>query len=78
MPQNKPQFYMVWNPTGVSPTVEHPTHEKAVKEAERLATSCPGHAFYVLKAISVSRISGVVTESLQPILQSDLRSCHPQ
>ena len=65
MPYNHlPQFYVVWNPTARVPMVQHPTVDLAVAEAERLAVSNPSYVFYVLKAISVSRCKGVVTEHL--------------
>ena len=74
MPQNKSQFYMVWNPNGKAhPLLEHPTAEAAIRESERLAADNPSHPFYVLKAIKVSRSTSTLTEDLQPFGQSDAR-----
>lgn len=43
-------FWLVWNPRGHAPTVQHDCEEKAVAEAQRLARTNPGHEFYVLMA----------------------------
>lgn len=45
------KFWMVWNPDGRAPTRMHGTRETADAEAERLARSCPGNTFFVLKAV---------------------------
>lgn len=66
MAQNRPQFHLVWNPTGRIPLVKHATVVEAHQEAERLATANPGHEFFILKATHVSRMPAVLTECLQP------------
>lgn len=43
-------FWMVWNPDGYPPRVQHFTEHKAVLEAERLARCHPGQRFYVMLA----------------------------
>jgi hypothetical protein len=43
-------FFVVWCPTGGSPTVRHSTKDLANAEAERLARANPGSRFYVLLA----------------------------
>ena len=53
-------FWCVWCPAGQSPTVKHPTMESAVKEAKRLALTCPGMQFFVLSAVAVAK-------SLEPV-----------
>lgn len=49
---SKPNFWIVWNPDGDNPTYRHPTEELAFAEAARLALTCPGHSFIVLRAVS--------------------------
>lgn len=46
--------YLVWNPRHGSPTVAHPTKERAIAESERLAKLNPGRQFFVLEAVGVS------------------------
>lgn len=48
-------FWLVWNPAGASPRYRHPGRQSAQAEAERLAEANPGHEFYVLHAVSVSK-----------------------
>lgn len=49
--QPKPAFWLVWREGGNStPHFKHTSEEEAEKEAERLAASYPGVAFYVLPA----------------------------
>lgn len=48
-------FWCVWCPDGRSPTVKHSTMESAVKEAKRLALTCPGLQFFVLSAVAVAK-----------------------
>lgn len=46
------QFWMVWNPAGNVPRVQHASFDKASLEAERLARANKGQRFYVLEAVS--------------------------
>jgi hypothetical protein len=62
---NKSKFWVVWQPEGGSPTFRHETEVSATREAERLAESDRGRAFYVLEAVSVSRKVSVVTTKLE-------------
>lgn len=48
MTQNK--FWLVWNEAGNAPKKPHDTQEKAISEAERLASMYPQHAYIVLEA----------------------------
>lgn len=43
-------FWVVWCPTGGTPTVRHADERVARKEAERLARTNPGQKFHVLEA----------------------------
>lgn len=43
-----PPFYLVWNEDGFPPRFKHDSVTAAENEAERLASSNPGRAFYVL------------------------------
>lgn len=61
---NEEGFYVVWQPKGGNPRVRHDCKHNATLEAERLAQANPGREFYVLEAISVSRIRTVTTEQL--------------
>ena len=49
-------FYLVWNPDGTNPRFRHSTKTGALIEAQRLAATSPGTDFYVLHAVSVSRV----------------------
>ena len=42
------QFWLVWNPNGRSPVMQHLTAESAETEAKRLARMSPGQLFFVL------------------------------
>jgi hypothetical protein len=46
----EPEFFLVWNPAGRSPSVRHDRREDASREAERLARLQPDATFYVLRA----------------------------
>jgi hypothetical protein len=46
----EPQFWVVWNEDGGSPTFKHPDYASARKEAQRLARIAPGQRFVVLAA----------------------------
>ena len=50
------KFWMVWNPLGRQPAVRHDTEQEAITEAERLASKHEGHPFFVLCAVSLSRV----------------------
>lgn len=73
MAQNQPQFYMVWCENSNTSVVKHESVWLAQCEAERLAALNPGRSFYILKAIKVSKVAAVITEELQPKLQSSAR-----
>lgn len=48
------RFWMVWSPTGRTPTFKHDSEESARNEAERLArNTSPGEKFYILEAKAV-------------------------
>ena len=49
-------FFLVWRDGGYPPRFRHETKAKAVAEAERLAREKPGETFYVLQALTVTRI----------------------
>lgn len=53
-------FYLVWNPEGANPRFRHSTQTRALIEAKRLAAASPGTEFYVLHALSVSRVKDPV------------------
>ncbi len=53
-------FYLVWNPNGTNPRFRHSTRTGALTEAQRLAAAQPGQDFYVLHAVSVSRVKDPV------------------
>ncbi len=59
-----PTFWMVYNPRHSAPRVQHPTHEAAVAEAQRLARLQPDDTFYVLavSAIVKAEVSISTTE----------------
>lgn len=54
------EFFVVWNPAGSNPQHRHNTYEGAALEAKRLAKLAPGTNFYVLHALSVSRVKDPV------------------
>lgn len=45
-------FFMVWNPNGYPPKVQHGSRKKADDEASRLAREHPGERFVVLMAMA--------------------------
>ena len=53
-------FFLVWNPDGTNPRFRHSTQTGALTEAKRLAAISPGQDFYVLHAVSVSRVKDPV------------------
>ena len=56
------KFWLVWNPAGRVPTVQHSSREAAEAEATRLAEKELG-AFYVLEAVQVVySFANIVTE----------------
>jgi hypothetical protein len=63
-PEADSVFWMVWNPKGGHPTKQHASQVIAEGEAQRLARSSPGNQFYVLRAVSVTRVTKVETVSL--------------
>lgn len=46
------RFWMVFNPEGTSPKMQHFSRHLANLEAERLARLNPGKEFFVLKAMN--------------------------
>ncbi len=64
--RNPETFWMVYGLGQRQPTVRHKTFASAQGEAERLARTVPGVAFYVLEAVSVSRRVDVETIRLEP------------
>lgn len=53
-------FFVVWNPNGSNPRFRHASVDGAKAEARRLAAATPGTDFYVLHALSVSRVKDPV------------------
>lgn len=47
-----PPFWLVWRRHGRTPVFEHESYHQARAEAERLASKCPGSAFYVLAPVA--------------------------
>ena len=45
-------FFMVWNPNGYPPRVQHGDRASADREATRLARENPGQRFVVLMAMA--------------------------
>jgi hypothetical protein len=68
MPKTVDEFWMVWNPSGRAPTYRHPSLNSAQNEAKRLAVTCPGYDFIVLKAIGGYRMP---TPGPEPIIIDD-------
>ena len=52
-------FYVVWNPSGGSPTVKHQTKQSAIDEAVRLARAHRGQKFVVLEAVCARIVDDV-------------------
>lgn len=59
-------FYVVWNPMAGPPTCRHSDREGAQREAERLAIRFPENEFFVLHAVSVSRVETRHLDSTDP------------
>ena len=59
---SREQFYMVYNPNGKTPKVQHATHAAAKAEAQRLAALQPNDQFYILR----SRGAAVIAETPKP------------
>ncbi len=57
-------FWLIWNPKRGNPSVRHVNEDIARAEAQRLANVAPGEHFYVLKAVSVTRMANMETISL--------------
>jgi hypothetical protein len=56
------RFWIVWSPTGLTPPrVQHANYDEAKSAAESMARQNPGHEFYALCAVSVSRKTDVTT-----------------
>ncbi len=53
------QFWMVYNPQGRHPTVQHGTEREAILEADRLALANPGQEFYILESTGRSMVSAI-------------------
>lgn len=66
MDQHK-KFYMVWCEIGNPPTVKHETHDKACREAERLATFNPGRTFHVLECVTSVKKSDLIWTGEMPV-----------
>lgn len=68
---NRPPFFMVYGLGQRQPTVRHKTRASAALEAERLARAHPGVEFYVLRTVSVSKKTDVITEEMSPWDRAD-------
>ena len=70
MKDERESFYLVWNPQGREPQQQHPSLERAEREAERLARLHRGQRFIVLRSVSecvvddVRRIRHVESDEL--------------
>jgi len=64
-------FFMVYGLGQRQPTVRHKTRAHATLEAERLARAHPGIEFFVLRTISVSKKTDVLTEEMSPWDRAD-------
>lgn len=49
-------YWYVFNPEGFRPRYKHATVESAIVEARRLAESCPGQRFEVLRCIGFAQV----------------------
>ncbi len=63
---SKPEsFYIVWSPTGPSsPRVRHQNYASALKAAEDMSRMHQSQEFFVMCAVSVSKMVNVVTTRL--------------
>ena len=59
-------FWLVWNPGGNAPRFQHPSLESAENEAKRLARHAPGQEFFVLRPVSATLKSDIVTRRFAP------------
>lgn len=59
-------FWLVWNPDGNMPRHRHASFMDAETEAKRLARNNPGQEFFVLRPVSATVKSDVVTRRFQP------------
>jgi len=60
-------FWLIWNPRGRAPTVQHDTYDAAVREAKRLAQIAPGSKFYILQAKDV--VQTIDPVEIKPLLE---------
>jgi hypothetical protein len=60
------EMYIIWNPKGSNPIQSHPTEERAIREANRLALKHPGDVFYVCKIVKGYKGVISVVESYVP------------
>lgn len=51
MSDKRHKFWMVWREGSPKTCHRHQTKSDAQEEAERLAQTCPGETFYVLKSV---------------------------
>ena len=66
-PHVEPPFWLVWDPQSRTPSFRHLHERDAAAEATRLAREHPGHDFYVLEPISVTKRVDVVTQRFQKV-----------
>lgn len=59
-------FWLVWNPKGRSPSMEHRTYESAETEAKRLARINRGETFIVLESVVAVCVDDVKMIDLRP------------
>lgn len=55
--RGKVPFWLVWNPEGRSPMIQHLELSLAKAEAERLARAHPGQQFYILAPLSETKVA---------------------
>lgn len=64
--QNGKIFWMVWSPTGNTPTrMRHLSRENAEVAAKEMAQTYRGQEFFVMQACSLSMVDGVKTTVLE-------------
>lgn len=67
--QTEPFFWVVWAENGGSPTVKHPTRERASEEARRLARANPGVRFVVLQPVQAVVKNDLITTTFHPRIE---------
>lgn len=77
MSENTQKFWMVWSPSGRSPTHRHYSREAADLEAARLARLAPGSEFFVLKAVGGKTVPLAQPSDIKLVAGDELRDDIP-